>query len=713
MATPLRMKFVHMAVFAVILVFGSLFVFTLLNSERITKDNRLYLRDNTQRVAEDIDEEIMNGYTDIEVISRLVNQSLTGPDFDIANLRTVVKTSLFDFMEFADAQGNDHNITGSISNARDRQYYLDAKAGHMGMQLIPFSRATHETLLMYYAPLQYKEQFVGSLVGVYEADSKLSKKLASTFFGDSATSYLLSDRGRVIACSQGFDPSKPLYISDLARANNKMKEAWEKVQSQGGAHTFEMPGNATGGCLAAMPKSHFYILQFFPEKANSNMTASANRLGLGLTGLLLCTFIILGIFFLRFHRTQQHRIETAMKQAEDANAAKTSFLFNMSHDIRTPMNAIIGFRRLLEKYQDNPTLRADYLRKIDTASQTLLSIINNVLQMARIEKGTIVIEETPWSMQSFEDTINTIFRGMMSEKGIDFTDHIDVEHRYFYCDTTKLREVFYNLLSNAYKYTPAGGSVSLQVRELTRAEHDAERAAGHKVPDMPEGYTLYRTTLRDTGIGMSEEFLPHLFEEFARETNEKTTAIEGTGLGMPIVGRLVELMHGTIEVESRKGEGTTFILTLPHRIAATAAESQQDKDVDFVPSHFEGKRVLLAEDNDMNAEIAIDLLAEYGLDVDRAHDGREAVSTVEEAPAGYYSMVLMDVQMPFMDGYEATTAIRTLPDAAKASIPIVAMTANAFEEDRRNAFRAGMNGHVAKPIDMTQLLKVLARYCGE
>lgn len=390
-------------------------------------------------------------------------------------------------------------------------------------------------------------------------------------------------------------------------------------------------------------------------------------------------------------------LEWAKTQAEAANSAKTSFLFNMSHDIRTPMNAIIGFRDLLEKHIDEPARRADYLSKIKEASKVLLSIINNVLEMARIEKGTVAVEEVPWNTKSFNDTLFYVFHEMMAAKNIEFTREIDVQHINVYCDPTKLREVFLNILSNAYKYTNAGGKVHMALREIP-----CDRA----------GWVLFETTISDTGMGMSEEFLPQIFDEFSRENNTTANKIEGTGLGMPIVKRLVELMDGTIRVKSKKGIGTTFVVTLPHRIA--------DEQVEVLPPHveadeslFEGKRILLAEDNDLNAEIAQEILTSVGFLVERAEDGIVCVDKIVAADANYYDLILMDIQMPNMDGYHATVAIRELTDEAKANIPILAMTANAFEEDKRKAFNSGMNGHIAKPIDASELFgelsKVLAK----
>lgn len=386
-------------------------------------------------------------------------------------------------------------------------------------------------------------------------------------------------------------------------------------------------------------------------------------------------------------------LEWAKTQAEAASSAKTSFLFNMSHDIRTPMNAIMGFRDLLEKHIDEPERRADYLRKIKDASKVLLSIINNVLEMARIEKGTVVVEEVAMNTKNFGMSIFSVFSEMMAEKNIEFTHEDLVVHHNVYCDPTKIREVFMNLLSNAYKYTKPGGKVHVRLREL---------------PSDREGYAFFETSVSDTGVGMSAEYLTHIFEEFSRENTSTANKIEGTGLGMPIVKRLVELMGGTIRVTSEKGVGTTFVVVLPHRIA-DEIEDAEPENIVTDETVFEGKRILLAEDNDLNAEIAEEILTSVGFMIERVEDGAICYEKIVSSENGYYDLVLMDIQMPNMDGYQATKAIRGLADKEKANIPIIAMTANAFEEDRSKAINMGMNGHIAKPIDVSELLGVLAR----
>ena len=399
---------------------------------------------------------------------------------------------------------------------------------------------------------------------------------------------------------------------------------------------------------------------------------------------------------IRRNMEKEQLLEQALRDAESANKAKSEFFFNMSHDIRTPMNAVIGFIQLMRKHLGEPDKEKEYLDKIESSSQYLLELINNVLEMSRIENGRMSLDENLWDAKEFNDTMVNVFESQMEQKGIAFTSTVDVVHSNVYCDSLKLREIFLNILSNALKYTPTGGSVTMELKEL---------------PAVVDGYARYQTIITDTGIGMSKEYLPHVFETFSREKSSTESKVPGTGLGMPIVKQLVELMKGTISVESEPGKGTVVTVCLDHRIGTDSETSSQDRKAasKIDPFNFaKDKRILLAEDNDLNAEIADELLGEYGFQIERAADGIICVDMLSKHEAGYYDLILMDIQMPNMDGYKAAQVIRNLSDEKLANIPILAMTANAFEEDRQNALQAGMNGHVAKPIDVNKLMETLA-----
>lgn len=400
---------------------------------------------------------------------------------------------------------------------------------------------------------------------------------------------------------------------------------------------------------------------------------------------------------IREERKNQQRLEEALHQVELANEAKSAFLFNMSHDIRTPMNAILGFSHLLRMYKDKPERILDYTEKIEKSGEFLLSLINNVLELARIESGKSGIEESIIDMEELYESVDCLFENQMRDRQISFTRTLRTQQRFIYADKVKLQEILLNLLSNACKYTPPGGRVSFDICSAPAQE----------------GIELFTTTIRDNGIGMTKEFLAHIFEAFTRERSSTESRRPGFGLGMGIAKKLTELMGGTIAVESEPGKGTTFTVRIPHRIAKGPEEAFPAEDSALPDSALQGRRILLAEDNDLNAEIAEELLKEAGLLVERAKDGIECLAMLEKREPLWYDLILMDIQMPNMDGYKATTIIRHLEDPRLSKIPIIAMTANAFAEDKAKAISLGMNAHVAKPFDIRVLKRVMADVLGK
>lgn len=398
------------------------------------------------------------------------------------------------------------------------------------------------------------------------------------------------------------------------------------------------------------------------------------------------------------HREKQYAVDlkNAAELAKSANEAKTRFLFNMSHDIRTPMNAIIGFSGLLEKNLQNGEKAKEYLGKICSSGNLLMTIINQILEIARIESGTIALQLKAEDINTVFHTVNTVFEEDIRKKNLQYSADLDVYHTFIFCDRVKLQEIMLNIISNAIKYTSDGHAVHVKIYEKNSENPRKAR---------------FIFTCEDTGIGMSEEYLPHIFEEFSREHTTTENKVAGTGLGLPIVKSMIELMGGSIQVESTQGVGTKFTVDISFDMASESdVYRDQISEQPDVLEKLEGKRILLAEDNDLNAEIAIELLAEEKIVVDRAKDGAECLDKLEKAVPGYYDMILMDIQMPVMDGYDAAARIRRMKDEKKASIPIIAMTANAFAEDRQKAISMGMNDHVAKPIDMNVLLPVIAKY---
>lgn len=388
---------------------------------------------------------------------------------------------------------------------------------------------------------------------------------------------------------------------------------------------------------------------------------------------------------------QEEALRQEKIKAEKANEAKSIFLFNMSHDIRTPMNAIVGYSQLMKKELTNPKL-VHYQEMIEQSSKLLLSIINNVLDMARVESGKMELDENYEVVGNITQLVCSAFAAEASRKNIELNIIVNVEHKHIIVDSTKMQEILSNLISNAIKYTSAGGKVTIDTKEL---------------PYDKEGYVLIQTKVTDTGIGMSEEFLPSLFELFTRERNTTLSKIPGTGLGMAIVKNFVDLMNGSIEVESELGKGSTFTITIPHKIANKDYTNRNIESSNEFDNNFVGKRILLAEDNELNAEITTTILSEMGFEVKAVEDGILCVNEIQHQPVNTYDLILMDIQMPNMDGYKATHCIRRLLQPEKANIPIIAMSANAFEEDKKKAFDVKMNDYITKPIDFQKMEEVL------
>lgn len=397
----------------------------------------------------------------------------------------------------------------------------------------------------------------------------------------------------------------------------------------------------------------------------------------------------------KLQKKQHEILEKAVHTAASANRAKSTFLFNMSHDIRTPMNAIIGYTELAKRHLTEPDRLSEYMKNIGCCGQKMLSLINNVLDLARIENDKIIIEESATDIEQSFDSCITMFITTTEKKQQTITKSIKLDHKYLFIDDSHFSEIVMNILSNAIKYTGAKGKIDCLIYQ-----ENIER----------EGWCNLVLTISDNGIGMSQEFQEHIFEAFSRERSTTASGIEGTGLGMGIVKKLVDLMHGSVTIKSKLGEGSTVTVTLPCRIAKEEDTSAKRALINFDESALVGKRILLAEDNDLNAEIAIELLSEEGLFIERADDGVSCIEMIEKADADYYDLILMDIQMPILNGYETAIKIRRMNNPLKASIPIIAMTANAFSEDRKKALESGMNDHVAKPIDMNILLPVIQKY---
>ena len=418
--------------------------------------------------------------------------------------------------------------------------------------------------------------------------------------------------------------------------------------------------------------------------------------------MIVALVVLLNLFTTLLSRGRESearmgRAELAKDRAEESNQAKTTFLFNMSHDIRTPMNAIIGYTTIAGREGTTIEEMRGYLKKIDASSHHLLALINDLLDMSRIESGKMELEPVPTDLIKTFDDVRDMFATQMAEKRIDFTvDTGGITESRVLCDENRLNRVLMNLVSNAYKFTPEGGSISVTAREINA--------------DTNREISQYQFRVKDSGIGMSPEFAERVFEAFERERNSTVSGIQGTGLGMAITKSIVDLMGGVIEVETAPGVGTEFIINVAFDLPELSAPDVRDDTESEAPAamDFTGVKLLLVEDNFVNREIATLILQESGFVLDTAENGKEAVDKVTASAPGDYDAILMDIQMPVMDGYEAARAIRGLEDPALANIPIIAMTANAFSEDKKAAEAAGMNGHIAKPIDVPSMMATLA-----
>ena len=475
-------------------------------------------------------------------------------------------------------------------------------------------------------------------------------------------------------------------------------EIWEKNSQTGEKITLaqsqkDMPQN----CLTVecgIPNDTWYV----DIAPTAGWIPTAWWIIAGIFSLILSimTATIFYQLYSKKYREKQYidELQKATAQARLANEAKTKFLFRMSHDIRTPMNAIIGYSDLLEKHLQDEKKASAYLKKLQSSGNLLMTILNQVLEIARIESGTATLRLEAEDMEALFHSLYTVFESDIQQKELHYSEEIHIRHKYAVCDKTRLQEIQLNIVSNAIKYTPRGHTIHISLNEVASDDKQAQ----------------YVFTCTDTGIGMSEEFLSHIFEEFSREETSAKNEVPGTGLGLPIVKSIIELMEGTIQVESKQNIGTKITVTLPFDIAEKKDVSGKQEPKQ--PSRAEEKpyRILLAEDNALNAEIALELLKGAGFLVEHAADGQACVDMLSHAEEGYYDLILMDVQMPILNGYEATKKIRQLENRKKAEIPILAMTANAFSEDQQAALEAGMNEHVAKPIDMNVLLRVMMKY---
>lgn len=515
----------------------------------------------------------------------------------------------------------------------------------------------------------------GTIAGIHQDISDIVRlekdKILETYLAETNDAYTVKEHKIVHLNKRALDM---FHIDSFENAQCKMRSIFEK---------FEYPDSTTNERLIALRKQDNSV--DFEVIINPKETYEVHALAKSKVFMNPDHERIIITVFLDI--SNMVMLKKALEQAKEGSAAKSAFLFNMSHDLRTPLNAIIGFSELMKTHWDDQEVSRNYLNKINESSQYLLSLINNILEMSKIESGKEELKEKPWDIYTSCDNLLQFFEPDIRQKNQTLNYSVNIQHNMILTDSLKIREIYVNLMSNAIKYTDAGGTISFSLEEIEREE----------------GVSDYKGIIQDTGIGISKEYLPHIFESFSRQRTSSESGVIGTGLGMPIVKKLVDLMNGTISIESEEGKGTTVVVNLPHRYIIEEQEVKKvnDKEIDLT-----GKHILLVEDNDLNAEIAQTLLEDKGIKVTWAKDGLEAVMMVKENAMDCFDCILMDIQMPRMNGFEACKVIRSLPDD-RNKLPIIALTANAFEEDRKDCLDAGMSEHVSKPIEIQSLLQTI------
>ncbi|MDO4492751.1 MAG: response regulator [Clostridia bacterium] len=697
----------------------------------------------TEMVATEIAATVGYAESSIRGIAVSIGAGMTGPE--LKDPRTVIspltENTPFGAIEYIRADGMNIMNPGEPFDASDRTYYTEGIRGNTGIWNNHHPKVSKETLVNFYTPLYYGGEIAGVLTGYLESRRQISPLLRMEFFGAETIGFLYEKNGMLICSSREDVPFVPDLTVDKMIEGYGFNEAQEKAFREilngetNGSVSYRGAHGEGRISVSAVPGTDWYAALVIPASSFETVVGASTR---NAAVLIVTSCAVLGVYvaYLMYRSAVERRrmarenekleeenrrfdeenrrafeelrranadleenrvqLEKARDEANVANRAKSTFLFSMSHDIRTPMNAILGYTGLMEKELGDPEKLADHLAKIRTSADYLLALINNVLEVSRIDSGKIAVEEKPVDLMDPECSVVPLLENEIARRNQKFEGTMDITHRYVYADMQKIREVMMNLMSNAIKYTPAGGSIRMDFREI-----ECER----------EGYARYVNSIIDTGIGMSPEFVGRIFDDFAREHDTTESKVVGTGLGMAIVKRLCDIMDARIEIDSERGKGTTIRVIMEHRIAEEADVAANRK----VPAteqaaDIAGVRILLAEDNELNTEIACAILSDAGAEVEHAADGAICVEMLRERPAGYYDAILMDIQMPVMNGYAATEEIRRMEDPEKASIPIIAMTANAFDEDRKNAEKAGMNAYVAKPIRVPELKEVLSRF---
>ena len=666
-----------------------------------------YIRVLSNRTAKHVGDVFRDKRAAITSNAYLYGKAIRSPEVDKEYLAELERESGFDRIRFVNSNGESFASDGKIADVADRDYFQSGIKGKSGITVVMNSRFNNAKLVGFYAPVWFEGKVCGVMVGFLE-EQTVSGILSTNFYGYPAYTMIVGEDRTSIGHYQA--PGRPSADSMEPIINYIKEEDRESVRNAVEDRTevsFSFMGSRgrSAGNILPINGTSWSLMQLCPSEVVQELTEEVNqdeRFSMLLFGIVLALSGLHLVYAAKKKAILDHEkknaelvtaeLQKAKEAAESANRAKSKFLFNMSHDIRTPMNAIIGFSDMAEKHIDDREKVLDCLRKINVSGDHLLRLINNVLDLARIESGKMKLDIKANDIPKNIENVSCIFQADLKKKDLKLQTVCDVKDQVAFFDHLRMNQIELNLIGNAIKYTPAGGVITYTVRQT----------------ESKDGYGTYVCTVKDTGVGMSEEFRGRVFNAFERENSSVTTGIEGSGLGLAITKRFVEEMGGTIVCKSEPGKGSEFICTYRLKTGTRADLEETDESVN-TGKDFYGKRVLLVEDNALNREISKELLEQEGMLVEEAEDGDIAVEKVKNSEPGYYEVILMDIQMPKMDGFTATRRIRALKDPFLANIPIIALTANAFDEDKQTSMEAGMNGHVAKPVDMKELRKELKR----
>lgn len=733
-------KYTSKQVFLIILILifctGVLLWNTQINKKKILKQNEGLIERAVMESVDNINGLFSHAENSITLLSEIISDKIISKEFKPEILDDMMNNTPFDYVRFIDGNGQGITAEGIVFDVANRDYYIQGMKGLSGITFITNSVVNNKDMLIFYTPVYGENELIVGVMSGGIAANTIKEKLNNNYLDIEMRSYLCRSDGRLAVISsdryKGENIFQEISKVDLVSTSclEEIKQAFATGESF--AYTYNGIEGEGKGYISSLDNKEWVILKAIPSTIIKNMTKEANKTAFYSSIIIILVFggYVLMILYTYVQKSEEYSKENrqlkatvkqsshqqkmqeekgkelltlAMRQAEEASAAKMNFLANISHDMRTPMNAIIGMTNVAAAYADDKEKVLDCLDKINYSGKHLLSLINEVLDMGKIESGTLKLKEEEINIPDFMSDMMILLRPQIMEKNHNFNLQIKhIKHTVVLGDRLRMRQCFVNILSNAVKYTPAGGNIDVLVTEASTGQNNI---------------SCYEFVFEDNGIGMSEDFLKRLYDPFEREEDSRINNIQGTGLGMAITKNIINMLHGDIKVESQINKGTRFVVTLYLKYVEsfdnneTKQISETEKEVKMMQEEdFTGVRVLLVEDNELNREIAVELLEMTGAEITVAENGKAAVEKFAESTEYYYDIILMDIQMPQMNGYEASRAIRTMKREDAKSVAIIAMTANAFSEDIIAARDAGMDEHLAKPIDLKKIIAIFKEW---